>query len=257
MELNLRTVATLKHINLRQEGSAEDSALAYDLKFVCLVPADLIDTLICVDNEGEALQAFWRDDKDGKPRFPQLGGLSFQRRLNEIEFNTLGLHLPGCKVGGFSFEALDGRHANLQFSVAVSSPPGNALPILADFLKQDIEIELLSQQRDLLAEQPDNVRPILREAKTMLEEIRDLEADLGEQYDPIPLASDEDELLGSARAFVLETHRASISALQRYLKVGYNRAARLIEALELEGTVTAMNSNGGREVIRHFPAEGA
>ncbi|MNP33987.1 DNA translocase FtsK [compost metagenome] len=49
--------------------------------------------------------------------------------------------------------------------------------------------------------------------------------------------------------FVLESRRASISAVQRKLKIGYNRAARMIEAMEMAGVVTPMNSNGSREVI--------
>lgn len=59
----------------------------------------------------------------------------------------------------------------------------------------------------------------------------------------------DDELLNEAVAFVRSTKRASISAVQRQFKIGYNRAARLIEALELAGVVTPMNSNGAREVI--------
>ncbi|MNR58678.1 DNA translocase FtsK [compost metagenome] len=49
--------------------------------------------------------------------------------------------------------------------------------------------------------------------------------------------------------FVLESRRASISAVQRKLKIGYNRAARMIESMEMAGVVTPMNSNGSREVI--------
>lgn len=60
----------------------------------------------------------------------------------------------------------------------------------------------------------------------------------------------QDPLYGYALDFVRESGRASISAIQRKLKIGYNRAARLIETLEQEGVVTAMSSNGSREVIR-------
>lgn len=59
-----------------------------------------------------------------------------------------------------------------------------------------------------------------------------------------------DPLYGNAIDFVRESGRASISAIQRKLKIGYNRAARLIETLEEEGVVTPMSSNGSREVIR-------
>lgn len=61
--------------------------------------------------------------------------------------------------------------------------------------------------------------------------------------------ADTDPLYQAAVEFVRETRRASISAIQRKLKIGYNRAARIIERMEKEGVVTAADSNGGREVL--------
>ena len=65
--------------------------------------------------------------------------------------------------------------------------------------------------------------------------------------------SEEDALYDEAVRFVTESRRASISAVQRKLKIGYNRAARMIEAMEMAGVVTPMNSNGSREVIAPAP----
>ena len=59
----------------------------------------------------------------------------------------------------------------------------------------------------------------------------------------------DDALYDEAVSFVLESRRASISSVQRKLRVGYNRAARLVEAMEDAGLVSAMNSNGSREVL--------
>ncbi|MYD96923.1 MAG: cell division protein FtsK [Gammaproteobacteria bacterium] len=56
-------------------------------------------------------------------------------------------------------------------------------------------------------------------------------------------------LYDEAVAFVIESRRPSISAVQRKLRIGYNRAARLIETMEENGVVSAMNSNGSREVL--------
>lgn len=58
-----------------------------------------------------------------------------------------------------------------------------------------------------------------------------------------------DPLYEEALAFVRDTRRPSISAVQRHLKVGYNRAARMLEQMEADRVVTAINSNGAREVI--------
>ena len=62
-------------------------------------------------------------------------------------------------------------------------------------------------------------------------------------------AEQSDELYDEAVAHVLETRRASISAVQRKLRVGYNRAARLIETMEAAGVVSGMDSNGSRQVL--------
>ena len=60
---------------------------------------------------------------------------------------------------------------------------------------------------------------------------------------------ESDPLYDEAVAIVLRTRRASISAVQRHLRIGYNRAARLIEEMERAGLVSPMQSNGNREVL--------
>jgi len=62
--------------------------------------------------------------------------------------------------------------------------------------------------------------------------------------------SDEtDVLYDEAVAFVLDSRRASISSVQRKLRIGYNRAARLIETMEAAGVVSSPGHNGSREVL--------
>lgn len=61
--------------------------------------------------------------------------------------------------------------------------------------------------------------------------------------------STEVELISAAEQFVTETQRASISAIQRKFKIGYNQAARLVEGLEAKGVVSAMNAKGARTVL--------
>jgi S-DNA-T family DNA segregation ATPase FtsK/SpoIIIE len=58
-----------------------------------------------------------------------------------------------------------------------------------------------------------------------------------------------DALYDQAVAIVLKNRRASISLVQRHLRIGYNRAARLLEQMEQSGLVSTMQSNGNREIL--------
>lgn len=62
-----------------------------------------------------------------------------------------------------------------------------------------------------------------------------------------------DPLYDQAVQIVTESRRASVSGVQRRLKIGYNRAARIVEAMEAAGVVSAMQSNGSREVLAPPP----
>lgn len=67
--------------------------------------------------------------------------------------------------------------------------------------------------------------------------------------------AEADPLYDEAVSFVVRTRRASISSVQRQLRIGYNRAARLVEQMETAGLVSAMGINGSREVLAPGPAE--
>jgi len=64
---------------------------------------------------------------------------------------------------------------------------------------------------------------------------------------------EDDERYDEAVRFVTESRKASISSVQRKLRIGYNRAARMIESMEVAGVVSEMSSNGSREVIAPPP----
>ena len=61
--------------------------------------------------------------------------------------------------------------------------------------------------------------------------------------------AESDPMYDQAVALVLQTRRPSISLVQRHLRIGYNRAARLIEQMERSGLVSPMQTNGNRDVL--------
>ena len=63
------------------------------------------------------------------------------------------------------------------------------------------------------------------------------------------LDSEQDELYDQAVQIVLETRKASVSGIQRRLKIGYNRAARMVESMEAAGLVGELQASGTREVL--------
>ncbi len=101
-------------------------------------------------------------------------------------------------------------------------------------------VAFLKQQHE-----PDYIEEILQENSTVLP---------GEK----PAAGsgeDVDALYDEAVSIVTQTRKASISYVQRRLKIGYNRAARMIEEMEQAGVVSEMQSNGSREVLAAPPPE--
>ena len=60
---------------------------------------------------------------------------------------------------------------------------------------------------------------------------------------------ENDPLYDEAVSFVIETGKVSVSSVQRKLRVGYNRAARLVEQMETSGIVSSAGHNGARDVL--------
>jgi S-DNA-T family DNA segregation ATPase FtsK/SpoIIIE len=67
--------------------------------------------------------------------------------------------------------------------------------------------------------------------------------------------AEQDPLYDEAVRIVTETRKASISGVQRRLKIGYNRAARMVETMEEAGIVGPLEANGSREVLVPPPPE--
>jgi S-DNA-T family DNA segregation ATPase FtsK/SpoIIIE len=128
-------------------------------------------------------------------------------------------------------------------------PPGSGLPerihgAFVDDHEVHAVVESLKQQGPA-----DYLDEVLADTQTMAD---------GQQIGASGLpeggsGDSEDELYDKAVAYVLESRRASISSVQRHLRIGYNRAARLIEDMEAQGVVSPPEHNGQREVLAPKP----
>ena len=125
-------------------------------------------------------------------------------------------------------------------------PPGGNIPqrIHGAFV-DDNEVHRVVDYLKQTGE-PDYIEDILQEPTEAIPGLSGESADV----------EDADPLYDEAVHIVTESRRASISGVQRRLKIGYNRAARLIEEMERTGIVSAAQSNGNREVLAPPPPEG-
>jgi len=126
-------------------------------------------------------------------------------------------------------------------------PPGTSIPIRVHgaFVADDEVHAVVSDWKQ--RGEPDYLEEILN-GTTDSEYLASMDGGGGDSN-----GTGQDELFDQAVAFVTESRRASISAVQRRLKIGYNRAANLVEAMEGAGVVTSAGHNGAREVLAPPP----
>jgi S-DNA-T family DNA segregation ATPase FtsK/SpoIIIE len=130
-------------------------------------------------------------------------------------------------------------------------PPGSALPerIHGAFV-DDHEVHAVVRYLKKYGE-PDYLEDVLNDAQITADGLSAIGATgLLEAVD-----GEQDELYDQAVAFVTRSRRASISSVQRQLRIGYNRAARLVEDMEAAGIVSPPEHNGQREVLAAPPPE--
>jgi DNA segregation ATPase FtsK/SpoIIIE, S-DNA-T family len=131
-------------------------------------------------------------------------------------------------------------------------PPGTATPervhgAFVDDHEVHKVVEWLRAQG-----KPDYIDGVLEETQTMAD--GKIIGETGLPQDAVDTEGGEDPVLyDKAVRIVTETRRASISGVQRHLRIGYNRAARLIEQMERDGVVSGPEHNGNRTVIAPPP----
>jgi S-DNA-T family DNA segregation ATPase FtsK/SpoIIIE len=127
-------------------------------------------------------------------------------------------------------------------------PPGTAIPerVHGAFV-DDHEVHAVVNYLKSLGE-PNYVDDILEETQMTTDGMT-----INASGIPKETPGDQDELYDEAVAFVTNSRKASISSVQRQLRIGYNRAARIIEEMEASGVVSTPEHNGQREVLAPPP----
>ncbi|MBB3060039.1 DNA translocase FtsK [Microbulbifer rhizosphaerae] len=127
-------------------------------------------------------------------------------------------------------------------------PPGSGVPVrVHGAFVDDHEVHKVVADWSRRGE-PEYIDGIVDDTNNSIP-VPGLQTEGGEDDDP-----ETDALYDEAVAFVTKSRKASISSVQRQLRIGYNRAARIIDAMEAAGVVSEAGHNGNREVLAPPPA---
>jgi S-DNA-T family DNA segregation ATPase FtsK/SpoIIIE len=127
-------------------------------------------------------------------------------------------------------------------------PPGTSLPVRVHgaFVDDDEVHRVVSSWKQRA--EPNYIQDLLQEGASEFVPGYSQPGSSGAEDDP-----ESEPLYDEAVHFVTQSRKASISAVQRKLRIGYNRAARMIETMEEAGVISSMGTNGQREVLAPSP----
>lgn len=209
--------AEIKHLNVRKEGPDDEKALAVDVKLSFVASAELIDFF------HDGLRSVLFTDI-GAVKNCYLESLKFSNKIKNCELTILDQHYNGVDVSKFVLTPKDTNQVTITFSVSIS-PSGTEVAQLAEYVMDEVDIHILP--------------------------LPQLDFGTAQEAPAHVVNSDgPDALYDEAVKLVVQTRRASISLVQRHLRIGYNRAARLMEQMELGRVVSPMKSNGNRDVLK-------
>lgn len=218
--------AEIRHLNVRKEGPEDDKVLAIDIKFQCVTSADMLDFF----HEGIKDVLF---TDAGAVKNLMLKPLGFCNTIMNCDLNILGQRYGGIEVGKFQLEPKDSNQVTMQFSISLQ-PSGDEVAKISEFVMDEIDIAVEPQ--------PELDFGGAQEPQDGVDGAGNVTAQFG--------GEDSDGLYGDAVKVVLSQKRASVSLVQRHLRIGYNRAARLLEEMERQGVISADKGDGRREILK-------
>jgi len=233
---------SLLHLNARKEGPDDVKELAVDVKMNTLTSADVADFF-------EPELAKFMFIEGGAVRNTMMGAMTFANELEHYRLEAMGSTFHGVKVKKFSLAPRDGRLIDFTFSVSFK-PSGDEVARLAEYLQDEISVTLTPSSEELdFGADSGAAGTFSKLADAVAKDGASMTITDGAGNVLIGAGNDHDPMYADAVKVVATSRRASISQVQRELRIGYNRAARLIEQMEKDGYVSAMESNGARNVL--------
>ncbi len=229
---------------LPAEPSAEDQAPLSPLPYIVVVVDELADLMMTAGKKIEELIARLAQKARAagihlivatqRPSVDVITGLIKANIPTRIAFQVSSRIDSRTILDQMGAECLLGQGDMLYL------PPGSGYPLrVHGAFVADEEVQAVAEYLKGFGE-PHYLEEVLNGPEEAGDEAPSDADRFGDEADP---------LYDDAVAFVLNSRRASISAVQRHLRIGYNRAARIIEQMEASGLVSPMESNGNRTVL--------
>ena len=235
-------------IEVGQESGIEEPPALETLPFIVVVIDELADMMMIVGKKVEELIA--RIAQKARAAGIHLI-LATQRPSVDVLTGLIKANVPtriafqvSSKIDSRTIIDQGGAEQLLGHGDMLFLPPGTGMPVRVHgaFVDDD-------EVHRVVAEWKSRGEPCFIEEITSGIE----PSDMGGQTNLFDTSEEGDALYDQAVAFVTESRKASISAVQRKLRIGYNRAARMIEAMENAGVVSEMSASGSREVLAPPP----
>jgi DNA segregation ATPase FtsK/SpoIIIE-like protein len=240
------------HLNVRKQGEEGDKELAVDLTLLTRIDAEHVKHF-----DDQVVGFLWMETTKAV-RNPAIGDLTFAGVMMNMDLTIAGIRAT-AELSKFSISPADNYKADVRFK-ATFKPTSTEIATLAELVSEQTDIKVDKAELPLEPDagvaqstaRPEGERKRGGKSKKPTGEVSASsppEAFHGEGAD--------DPLLANARRIVVMQQRASISLVQRQLQIGYNRAARLLEALQSLGVVSAMDETGQRKVTETLESAGA